>query len=162
MRIMRWLAATAVGAIIGCAMSGCVRNAFRDSDCERRVLKGQPSMCAPGAPGDECRRIMAGVNVMVCADAAVGAYCRRGNREVAKPEPGKRAKFNTPIADNGRPVDYDPRACLDRRPMFFGRRPSLWIGRTFADCWLHELAHFLWPDDPAFVAAHFPCFGDRR
>ncbi len=160
--MIRRLILSVIGMGIGLLMSGCVRNAFRDSDCERRVLKGQPSMCAAGDVGAECRRIMAGVNVMVCADVAVGAHCRRGNREVAKPEPGKRAKFNTPIADNGIPVGYNPRACLDRRPTFFGRRPSLWIGLTYANCWLHELAHFLWPDDPAFVAKNFPCFGDKR
>jgi hypothetical protein len=147
------------GALLLLAM-GCATTGWESADCERKVLKGDPSMCAT----DECRRIMAGVNVLACNDEPLGRHCARGGRELAAPEvgSGKRAAFRRPVADNGKPVDYLPRACLDRRPTFFGRRPMLWIGRTYANCWLHELAHFLWPKDPAFVAAHFPCFGDNR
>jgi hypothetical protein len=81
-----------------------------------------------------------GYNVLACDDGPVGRFCAK----IVK------------TADNGKPLDYLPRACLDRRALAFGRKPSILIGIGSLGCLDHEIAHFEGRD-----ASKYPCIGDK-
>ena len=99
-------------------------------------------------PGNCERYPYEGYNVLVCDDVAVANKCLK--RQHAK-------------ADiTGEPYRHDAiRACISRRP--FGRKPVIMVGRSHLNCLLHEVGHYEHPGMPeAWVAARYPCIGDRR
>lgn len=100
---------------------------------------------------------MKGYVVLACDDDAVGQHCAKGARVIGSPH-----KRLVPRADNGKAVDYLPRACLHHRPAFFGRKKIINIGKSYLGCLTHEIAHYEYPDRPAWVEANFPCVGDRK
>lgn len=96
-------------------------------------------------------------NILACDDRAVGEYCRRGSQYTTAD--GTRHR-DTQLADNGKPVDYYPRACMSDKG--FGRRPNVVVGRSHMDCVAHEICHIQYPADPAMCEAKFPCVEDVR
>lgn len=118
-------------------LSGCASSPWNRADCARRRHNGY--------------------NVLVCADEAAGQHCAKGSRDTVSPH-----VRHVSHADNGKVLDYQPRACTEFRPMAFGRKPNIVIGRSYMDCLDHEIAHLEHPNDPAWVERNFPCVGDRR
>lgn len=83
-------------------------------------------------------------NVLACDDVAVGRHCRK----------------IAPLTDSGKPVDYNPRACY--KPSSFGRKATVFIGRSYLACLPHETCHHENPNDPAMCELLYPCVGDSR
>ncbi len=114
---------------------------------------GTPSYKAAG-----CDRFrFSGYNILACDDTSVGIYCAKGGRSVVQ----SRVRA-IPIADNGKVVDYAPRACYNPRGNYFGRKGNLIVGKSFMTCIPHELAHIEHPNEAAWVEKNFPCVGDKR
>ncbi len=122
-----------------CALlSGCASSsAFARADCERQRMQGY--------------------NVLVCNDAAVGEHCAKGGRIIGSPH----SRY-IPLADNGKMVDYQPRACFEFYPLSFHRKPFLVIGKSYMNCAFHEIGHWENPWRPEWVEKNIPCVGDRR
>ena len=115
-------------------------------------LRGIPVMlilagCAgtPSYKAADCDRFrFKGFNILVCDDTSVGIHCKR----------------ICALTDSGKAVTYHPRAC--HQPGRFGRRVTIFIGRSYLNCLPHELAHGERPNDPAMVEREYPCVGDKR
>lgn len=117
------------------------------------------SACAtPGFKGADCDRFrFSGYNILACDDVAVGAYCAKGGRDLVKSH--VRA---IPLADNGKVVDYAPRACFNPRGNAFGRKGNIIVGKSFMTAIPHELCHVENPGNPAMCEKLYPVVGDRR
>lgn len=132
-----WTVIAAALLGVAAAVSGCAHeSAYRRADCERFRMKGYV--------------------VLACDDDAVGQHCAKGARVVGSPH-----KRLTPRADNGKILDYLPRACTHHRFAAFGRKKVINIGKSYMGCLSHEIAHLEYPDRPAYVESNFPCVGDR-
>lgn len=103
------------------------------------------SACAtPGYRAAACERFpMKGYNIAVCADESVGEHCKR---ECA-------------MTDSGKPVTYHPRAC--HIPGKAGRKSTIFVGRSFTACVIHEICHEEHPGNPLLCEKKYPCVGDR-
>lgn len=113
---------------------------------------------APSYKAADCDRFrFRGYNILVCADDSVGIYCAKGGRSVVQSH-----VRSIPLADNGKVVDYAPRACYNPRGEYFGRKGNLIVGKSFTLCIAHELCHVENPGDPAKCEREYPCVGDRR
>mgnify|MGYP001619897477 CR=1 FL=1 len=127
----------AIPVIVAIFFCGCISElAFRRADCVRYRYSDY--------------------NVFACDDRAVGERCARGSRDTVSAH-----VWHPVIADNGKPVDYLPRACFDRRSEVFGRKANLIIGKSFTGCIYHELCHKEFPSDPAHCEKEYPCLGDK-
>jgi hypothetical protein len=109
------------------------------------LVAGMTACAAPASfVGPNCERYrMFGYNVLACDDATVGRHCRK----------------LCPKTDLGNPVDFAPRACWKKTG--WGRKDTIFIGKSHMNCVLHEIAHHEHPDDPRFVAEKYPCVGER-
>ena len=83
--------------------------------------------------------------VMACDDGWAKEYCR--------------GKCKT--ADDGRQVDYYPRACAVNMNRAKGN-PSVVIGRSYMDCLPHEICHIEGKLSAKECAAKFPCANDTK
>jgi hypothetical protein len=129
------LSATA-GIVLLALLNGCASTPFSRANCERFRHNGY--------------------NVLACDDDAVGKHCARGSRDIVIPH-----KWHPAMADNGKIVDYLPRACFHSRPWAFGRKPNIIIGRSHLICLSHEICHFEHPGRPDYCENEYPCVGDR-
>lgn len=100
---------------------------------------------APSFKAADCDRFrFRGYNVLACDDMSVGLHCKR----------------ICALTDSGKAVTYHPRAC--HKPGIFGRKATIFIGRSYLNCLPHELAHHENPWDAKMVEEKYPCVGDRR
>jgi hypothetical protein len=106
------------------------------------VLSGCQS--APSFKAADCYRFRhKGYNVLACDDMSVGIHCKRVAR----------------VADNGKPVNYHPRACHVQRG--FGRKANIFVGKSYMACLPHEICHEENPWEPAMCEQKYPCVGDK-
>lgn len=125
--------------VVAFFVTGCVgqKPSFKTADCERfRYLK---------------------YSIIVCDNHSVGIYCAKGSRNLQATH-----KRVVPIADNGKIVDYAPRACYNPRGNFFNRKGNLIVGESYTGCIPHEICHIENPYAPQMCEDRFPCSGDRR
>ena len=133
-RIEWWLRGIPVLLI----MSGCTGTpSYKAADCDRFRFRSY--------------------NILVCDDTSVGIYCAKGGRSVIKSH-----VRSIPIADNGKVVDYAPRACYNPRGEFFKRKGNLIVGKSFTGAIPHEICHIENPGNPAMCEKLYPVVGDRR
>ena len=100
-----------------------------------------------------------GYRVASCDDDYVGRICRQRGK----------------LADNGKPIDYFPRACENGAAIYWrdvkkqddsklggGRaKAAILIGRSYMDCLDHEICHTENPLTPEMCEQKYPCRGDR-
>ena len=88
-----------------------------------RILLLSIVLCGCASPGADCIRMRyRQYNVLACDDSAVGEWCRKHGK----------------LADDGTPLDYYPRACMD------GRSVRIACHNDKAGCCWDPVAHVIW------------------
>lgn len=98
---------------------------------------------SPWRSADCERHRMRGYDVLACNDDAVDHYCHKHGK----------------TWDDGTPLDSRRiRACAHKT--WHGRRPKIFMGKSYMGCVLHEIAHLENPGEAAMVEKKYPCIGE--
>lgn len=110
--------------------------------CAVHLLSGCAS--TPWSKANCIRYRYKAYNVLACNDEAVGQHCFKHGK----------------LADNGKPLDYLPRACMEHN--MWGRKDTIVIGLSYMGCLPHELCHADGVLPGAECARLYPCAQDAK